>query len=113
MQNKIKQIFHRGLSFLLAVLMFIGTLSVQSVPVLAADGTLDFQVGKQIAYGSYFTTEMFVDGSNTAYCVQPLKKTPPAGTYSYDLLGQDSALRKHCIIFRADMDMKKISKSSI
>lgn len=94
MQNKTKQIFHRGLSFLLAALMFIGTLGIQSIPVLAADGTLDFQVGKQIAYGSYFTTEMFVDGSNTAYCVQPLKKTPLAGTYSYDLLGQDSALRK-------------------
>lgn len=37
---------------------------------------------------------MTFDGSNTAYCVEPLKSTPASGTYSYNLLSQDSPLRK-------------------
>ena len=94
MQNKSQKIFRRSLSFLLSILIVLGSLGINHLPVLAADGTLDFKLGKQIAYGSYYTREMFIDGDNTAYCVQPMKKTPPAGSYSYDLLGQDSELRK-------------------
>ena len=60
----------------------------------AADGTLNFQTGELIAYGDYYTTKMSVDNNGTAYCVQPMKKTPAAGSYQYDLLGKDSALRK-------------------
>ena len=60
----------------------------------AADGTLNFQTGELISYGDYYTTKMSVDNNGTAYCVQPMKKTPAAGSYQYDLLGKDSALRK-------------------
>ncbi|MDD2980953.1 MAG: VaFE repeat-containing surface-anchored protein [Hespellia sp.] len=85
---------HRLLAFLLAVIFVFGTLLSHSVSVYAADGTLTFNSGEKIAYGSYFTTRMTFDGSNTAYCVEPLKATPAAGTYDYDLLSKDSPIRK-------------------
>ena len=37
---------------------------------------------------------MTFDGSNTAYCVEPKESTPPSGTYSYNLLGSSSPIRK-------------------
>ena len=94
MKDKAKSIIRRGLSYLLTLLMVFGATGLHPLPALAADGTLDYQVGKQIDYGSYSTNELLVDGNNLAYCVEPLKKTPPSGSYSYNLLGQDSELRK-------------------
>lgn len=83
-----KQNYHipACLPFLLAVFVAIGALFSSVKPVHAADGTIDFHAGPSIAYGDYFTSRMTFDGSNTAYCVEPLKRTPPSGTYSYDLL---------------------------
>ena len=107
MRKSAKQLFHRGLAFLMTALVLFGTLGVSPIPVHAADGTLEYRTGKKIGYGSYFTTEMFIDGSNLAYCVQPLKKTPPAGTYSYDLLGQDSDLRKALYYLRGGYGYEK------
>ena len=52
------------------------------------------QFGEPIYYGDYLTTKMTFDGDNMAYCVEPLKKTPQAGTYSYNLLPTDSPVRK-------------------
>ena len=112
MRKSAKQLFHRGLAFLMTALVLFGTLGVSPIPVHAADGTLEYRTGKKIGYGSYFTTEMFIDGSNLAYCVQPLKKTPPAGTYSYDLLGRTPTYEKHCTIYAVGMDTKKTLRSS-
>ncbi len=81
-------------AFLLAVLVTAGTCLSGSVPVHAADGTIQYHAGAAIQYGSYFTSRMSFDGSNTAYCVEPLQPTPSSGTYAYNLLGNDSPLRK-------------------
>lgn len=86
MLQKTKLPYTRLFAFLLAVFVAIGALFSSVKPVHAADGTIDFHAGPSIAYGDYFTSRMTFDGSNTAYCVEPLKRTPPSGTYSYDLL---------------------------
>lgn len=81
-------------SLALAAVVTLGTLAGTGISVHAADGTISFKAGASIPYGSYFTSRMTFDGSNTAYCVEPLKSTPATGTYSYNLLSQDSPLRK-------------------
>ena len=78
----------------MAAIVLAGTAITSPVTAHAADGTLNFQTGELISYGDYYTTKMSVDSNGTAYCVQPMKKTPAAGSYQYDLLGKDSALRK-------------------
>ena len=94
MLQKTKQLTKRLSAFLLAVLVTAGTCLSGSVPVHAADGTIQYQAGSQIKYGSYSTSRMTFDGSNTAYCVEPLQPTPSSGTYAYTLLGSDSPIRK-------------------
>jgi hypothetical protein len=94
MLHKTKLPYTRLFAFLLAVFIAIGALFSSVTPVHAADGTIDFHAGPSIAYGDYFTSRMTFDGSNTAYCVEPLKHTPPSGTYSYNLLEKTSPLRK-------------------
>lgn len=94
MLQKTKHYIKRLSAFLLAVLVTIGTCLSGSVPVHAADGTIKYTAGNQIKYGSYSTSRMTFDGSNTAYCVEPLQPTPSSGTYAYNLLGNDSPLRK-------------------
>lgn len=94
MLHTYKSYTHRMVALMMAILLAIGALFVNSYPVHAADGTINYQPGHNIAYGDYFTNRMNFDGNNTAYCVEPLKKTPAAGNYSYDLLGKDSPLRK-------------------
>ena len=89
-----KQCLQRLSAFMLAVLMLAGALLSNSMPVYAADGTISYHAGAHIPYGSYSTSRMTFDGSNTAYCVEPKETTPPSGTYSYNLLGNDSPLRK-------------------
>ena len=81
-----KSYTRRTLAMLLAVLVAVGALFSGSFPVHAADGTISYKAGANIPYGSYFTSRMSFDGSNTAYCVEPLKKTPSSGSYSYCLL---------------------------
>lgn len=92
--SKTKGIGRCLVSFALAAFVMLGTLSGTGISVQAADGTINFTAGANIPYGSYFTSRMTFDGSNTAYCVEPLKKTPDSGTYSYNLLGTNSPLRK-------------------
>lgn len=94
MLQKTKHLIKRLSAFLLAVLVTAGTCLSGSVPVHAADGTIQYHAGAAIQYGSYFTSRMSFDGSNTAYCVEPLQPTPSSGTYAYNLLGNDSPLRK-------------------
>lgn len=87
-------ILRRCFAFLMAAIVLAGTAITSPLTAHAADGTLNFQTGETITYGDYLTNKMSVDNNGTAYCVQPMKKTPPDGSYSYDLLGRDSALRK-------------------
>lgn len=94
MLERTNQSIHRLLAFLLAVLITVGTVFSGGMTVHAADGTVSFHAGANIPYGDYFTSRMTFDGNNTAYCVEPLKKTPASGSYSYDLLATDSPLRK-------------------
>ena len=94
MLERTNQSIHRLLAFLLAVLVTVGTVFSGGMTVHAADGTVSFHAGANIPYGYYFTSRMTFDGNNTAYCVEPLKKTPASGSYSYDLLAKDSPLRK-------------------
>ncbi|MEH2945238.1 VaFE repeat-containing surface-anchored protein [Lachnospiraceae bacterium 56-18] len=94
MLQKAKHLTKRLSAFLLAVLVTAGTCLSGSVPVHAADGTIQYQAGSQIKYGSYSTSRMTFNGSNTAYCVEPLQPTPSSGTYAYTLLSNDSPIRK-------------------
>ena len=94
MRKKITTTAKRLFAFILTAVITVGTLAANQLPVHAADGTLNFQAGDLISYGDYYTSRMTVDGNNTAYCVQPMMKTPASGTYSYDLLPSGSTLRK-------------------
>lgn len=94
MKNQVKSHKKRLLAFLLAALIALSSILINGTAVFAADGTLTFNSGETIAYGDYYTTRMTFDGDNKAYCVEPLKPTPSAGTYEYDLLGNDSPVRK-------------------
>ena len=105
-----KSYTRRTLAMLLAVLVAVGALFSGSFPVHAADGTISYKAGANIPYGSYFTSRMSFDGSNTAYCVEPLKKTPSSGSYSYDLLSQNSPLRKALYYLNGGYGYDKVVK---
>lgn len=47
MRKSAKQLFHRGLAFLMTALVLFGTLGVSPIPVHAADGTLEYRTGKK------------------------------------------------------------------
>ena len=69
-------ILRRCFAFLMAAIVLAGTAITSPMTAHAADGTLNFQTGELISYGDYYTTKMSVDNNGTAYCVQPMKKTP-------------------------------------
>ena len=56
-------------------------LSVAIVPTKAyASGDVSVSIGKNLPYAGYETTQMSADG-NDAYCIEPSRSTPDAGTY--------------------------------
>lgn len=71
-----KQPHIRLTALFLCVTMFLSTLFFNAHTAYAADGTIDYKAGAKIPYGDYYTSRMSFDGNNTAYCVEPLKKTP-------------------------------------
>lgn len=81
MRKKFKRNSRRVLAFMLSVLTMLTAFGTSVTTTFAADGTLHFNSGETIAYGDYYTTRMTFDGENTAYCLEPLKKTPAAGEY--------------------------------
>ena len=86
----------RGMCMVLALLLCAAAFFT-AIPatVHAAENTVNFEPGYRISYGNYSTTKMSIDnGTGIAYCAEPYKKTPIAGTHSYELLGKDSDLRK-------------------
>ena len=112
MLQKLKNQCNRLLAFMLAAIVMCGSLAANYVPAYAADGTLHFNSGETLSYGSYFTTRMTFDGSNTAYCVEPLKYTPAAGDYSYDLLPANSPVRKALFYLPGGYGYEKSIKNS-
>ena len=86
----------RSMSFVLALLLCVAAFfTAFPAKTFAAENTVEFEPGYVISYGSYGTTKMSIDGgAGIAYCAEPYKKTPIAGTHSYQLLGNDSQLRK-------------------
>ena len=80
-----KQPHIRLTALFLCVTMFLSTLFFNAHTAYAADGTIDYTAGAKIPYGDYYTSRMSFDGNNTAYCVEPLKKTPASGQYPYNL----------------------------
>lgn len=94
MFEKIKKNKKRIVAFALSLVTVLTTVIGNTQIAQAASGTLNFQAGASISYGDYLTTRMTFDGENTAYCVQPLMPTPSSGSYAYDLLGNDSSVRK-------------------
>lgn len=85
---------NRVAAMLLCLVMMLIGIMTTGTPVRAADGTVQLNYGEKIYYGDYLTTKMTFEGNNYAYCVEPLKKLPEAGTYSYNLLPGDSPVRK-------------------
>lgn len=56
-------------------------LSVAIVPAKAyASGDVNVTIGKNLPYAGYETTQMSANG-NDAYCIEPSRSTPDAGTY--------------------------------
>ena len=85
---------NRVAAVLLCLVMLLIGVMTTGTPVRAADGTVQLNYGEKIYYGDYLTTKMTFEGNNYAYCVEPLKTLPGAGTYSYNLLPGDSPVRK-------------------
>lgn len=57
-------------------------LSVAVVPASAyASGTVEVSIGRDIPYAGYVTNDMSADGQ-IAYCIEPMRGTPAAGSYS-------------------------------
>ena len=94
MRKKFKRNSRRVLAFMLSVLTMLTAFGTLATTAFAADGTLHFNSGETIAYGDYYTTRMTFDGENTAYCLEPMKKPPEEGDYSYNLLPENSPIRK-------------------
>ena len=89
MIKRLKKKSRRIVACMLSLLTIVSTIAASTTTAFAADGTLYFNSGETIPYGTYFTTRMTFDGDNTAYCLEPSKKTPEIGSYQYSLLSQD------------------------
>lgn len=111
MIKRLKKKGRQAVAFMLSLLTIISTVAASSTTTFAADGTLYFNSGETIPYGSYFTTRMTFDGNNTAYCLEPSKKTPEIGSYQYTLLSQDSSIRKALYYLNGGYGYEKVTKS--
>lgn len=112
MLKKLKAKGRRLAAFLLSLLTIISSAAVPADMVFAADGTIHFNSGEDIHYGNYATARMTFDGSNTAYCVEPTKKTPEPGDYAYELLPQGSPIRKALYYLNGGYAYEKVTKDA-
>ena len=110
MIQKLKKKSKRVLAFILSLITILTAFSTSETTVFAADGTLHFNSGESIPYGDYFTTRMTFDGANTAYCLEPLKKTPETGNYQYNFLPQNSPIRKALYYLNGGYGYETITK---
>lgn len=112
MLKKLKSKGRRLAAFVLSLITIISSAAVPTATVFAADGTLHFNSGENIPYGTYVTARMTFDGSNTAYCLEPSKKTPEVGDYEYELLPQGSPIRKALYYLNGGYGYEKITKDA-
>ena len=85
---------HRITALLLTLAVLFPLMLGKTTDVYAAD-TVKLFHDTQYHYGNWSTGNLSVDGgSGTAFCVQPSKDTPPNGSYPYELMSQDSDMRK-------------------
>ncbi len=111
MLEKFRKKSRRIIAFGLSLLTMLSMVSSSATIAFAADGTLYFNSGENIPYGSYSTTRMTFDGSNTAYCLEPYKKTPSAGSYQYNFLPESSPIRKALYYLNGGYGYEKVTKS--
>ncbi len=67
-------------------------MTVLTTANLKSAARVSLEVGDVVGYGGYSTNYFSVDGK-TAYCLEPLKSTPPAGEYTPEPL-ENGRLRK-------------------
>ena len=60
--------------------------------------------------GDYYTSRMSFDGNNTAYCVEPLKKTPASGNILITFWEKISPLRKALYYVNGGYGYEKVIK---
>ncbi len=72
-------------------------LSVAIVDQAYASGNVNVSIGKSIPYAGYETTQMSANG-NDAYCIEPSRSTPDAGTYPTSEAGD---LGGHVVLYGA------------
>lgn len=96
MQNTMSRGKRSILAAFLCIAVLAGCLPFGTANVYAADGTVTYQKGEQLSYGTHFTHKMYVDGNprNVAYCTEPSKVAPDDGKHSYTLFSKDSIYRK-------------------
>lgn len=92
---KIKSLAARLLSACLLMVSLIGGIlaaeTMNTIEVHAATATLS--VGASVRYGNWSTHYFSVNGgSNNAYCVEPAKSTPSAGTYDAEEITDRQAM---------------------
>lgn len=110
MKTKFK-IMRRMIALMLSVFTMAAIMILPTTTVYAADGTLYFDQGPRLDYGTLFTTRMSFDGSNTAYCTEPMKWAPESGNYEYTLLANDSPLRKALYYLQGNYGFEKVIKN--
>lgn len=112
MLKKLKSKGRRFAAFFLSLLAIVSSAAVPTATVFAADGVIHFNSGEDIHYGTYATSRMTFDGSNTAYCVEPSKKTPEPGDYEYELLPEGSPIRKALYYLNGGLAYEKVTKDA-
>ena len=112
MLKKWKTKGRRAAAFFLSLLTILSSAAIPTATVFAADGVISFDPGENISYGSYATTRMKFDGSNTAYCLEPARKTPEAGDYEYELLPQGSPIRKALYYVNGGLAYESVTKDA-
>lgn len=111
MLEKMKKNSRRIIAWILSLLTMISMANTSAATAFAADGTISFNPGENVPYGSYSTTRMTFDGSNTAYCLEPYKKTPGTGSYQYNFLPEGSPIRKALYYLNGGYGYDKITKN--
>ena len=98
MLKKLRKEGRRVIALALSLLTAVSLAAAPVKKVSAADGTVNYNSGPAINYGSYLTTRMTFDSQNTAYCLEPALRTPDSGSYQYNLLDQNYLWERRLII---------------
>ena len=96
MQKIIAKRGKQALMWLICIALLFGCMPAGSYTAYGAENRVTLSHGERVEYGTHFTTKMYVDGdeSNVAYCLEPGRWMPDEKSYPYELLEQNSDLRK-------------------